>query len=52
MTDVNRREFARAGVATLAAVAAMPMTGWAADPRAKPMRGAFIILTTPFTADR
>ena len=50
MTDVNRREFARAGVATLAAVAAIPITGWAADPRAKPMRGAFIILTTPFTA--
>jgi dihydrodipicolinate synthase/N-acetylneuraminate lyase len=50
MTDVNRREFARAGVAALAAVAAMPVTGWAADPRARPMRGAFIILTTPFTA--
>ena len=50
MTEVNRREFARAGVATLAAVAAMPVTGLAADPRSKPMRGAFIILTTPFTA--
>ena len=50
MKDFTRREFVCAGVATLAAVAARPVTGWAADPRARPMRGAFMILTTPFTA--
>ena len=50
MTGINRREFTRAGLGALA-FAALPAPGWAADATgAKPMRGAFIILTTPFTA--
>jgi 4-hydroxy-tetrahydrodipicolinate synthase len=50
MTDITRRDFTRTGLAALATVGAMPLPAWAADPKAKPMRGAFIILTTPFTA--
>ena len=50
MTGINRREFTRAGLGALA-FAALPAPGWAANATgAKPMRGAFIILTTPFTA--
>ena len=50
MKDINRRDFTRTGLAALAAWAAPPVPGWAADGQAaKPMRGAFIILTTPFT---
>src|SRR5712691_1369678 len=51
MTDMNRREFGRSGLAGLAALA----LGGARDIRVigdtrKPVRGAFMILTTPFTA--
>ncbi len=51
MVDLNRRQFTRAGLGALAALAARPVPAWpAAAGAAKPMRGAFIILTTPFTA--
>ena len=51
MTEISRRDFTRAGLGALAAFAALPAPGWAADARApKPMRGVFIILTTPFAA--
>ena len=51
MTDITRRDFTRAGLGALAAFAALPAPSRAADAKgAKPMRGAFIILTTPFTA--
>jgi dihydrodipicolinate synthase/N-acetylneuraminate lyase len=51
MTPINRRGFTRAGLGALAGFAALPVRGWAADAgAAKPMRGVFIILTTPFTA--
>lgn len=51
MSDVTRRQFARAGLGALAGCAALPRFASAADTRAsKPMRGVFIILTTPFTA--
>ena len=51
MTDINRRAFTRAGLGALAALAARPASAWPAPATAvKPMRGAFIILTTPFTA--
>jgi dihydrodipicolinate synthase/N-acetylneuraminate lyase len=51
MTERTRREFARAGLGALAGCAALPLSGWAADGNVrKPMRGVFIILTTPFTA--
>ena len=50
MKDINRRDFTRVGLGALVAFAALPVPGWAADGKAaKPMRGAFIILTTPFT---
>jgi dihydrodipicolinate synthase/N-acetylneuraminate lyase len=51
MADINRREFAETlmvGVAGLALSRAVPAR--AAGSPGKPMRGAFIILTTPFTA--
>ena len=51
MTPITRRDFTRAGLGALAGFAALPVRGRAADARgAKPMRGVFIILTTPFTA--
>ena len=51
MTPINRRDFTRAGLGALAGFAARPVRGWAAAAGgAKPMRGVFIILTTPFTA--
>jgi len=51
-TRVSRREC----LGALASVAALPYVGQreaasAAKPATKPMRGAFMILTTPFTAD-
>jgi 4-hydroxy-tetrahydrodipicolinate synthase len=50
MTGINRRDFTRVGLGTLAALAAAPVPSWGAEAKgAKPMRGAFIILTTPFT---
>jgi dihydrodipicolinate synthase/N-acetylneuraminate lyase len=52
MTEVSRRDFAIAGFGALAALAALPGPGRAADATAgKHLRGALIILTTPFTAD-
>lgn len=49
MTDIDRRTFTRAGLAALAGFAA-PLPAWADGTLpAKPMRGVFIILTTPFT---
>jgi dihydrodipicolinate synthase/N-acetylneuraminate lyase len=51
MTAITRREFHRAGLGALAGLAASPASLRAADSKAaKPMRGVFIILTTPFTA--
>jgi len=52
MTLVNRRHFNRVGLAALGCVAAASRLVWAGAPdgRSKPMRGVFIILTTPFTA--
>ena len=51
MTQINRRDFTRTGVAALAGLGALPVPAWAADAKAaKPIRGVFIILTTPFTA--
>jgi 1-pyrroline-4-hydroxy-2-carboxylate deaminase len=52
MTLVNRRHFNRVGLAALGGVAAASRLVWAGAPdgRSKPMRGVFIILTTPFTA--
>ena len=51
MTPINRRDFTRAGLGALAGFAALPVRGWPAEASgAKPMRGVFIILTTPFTA--
>jgi len=51
MSDMSRREFARAGLATLGALAAGSVpAGSAAAGASKAMRGAFMILTTPFTA--
>jgi dihydrodipicolinate synthase/N-acetylneuraminate lyase len=48
---MNRREFGRAGLATLATLAITPHRAAAAlAPPGKAMRGAFMILTTPFTA--
>jgi dihydrodipicolinate synthase/N-acetylneuraminate lyase len=53
---MNRRQFTHAGLGTLAAVlGARPVVaalaaGAAATGAAKPMRGAFIIMATPFTA--
>ena len=49
MTQVTRRTFTRTGLGALAALAARPLPAAAAG-AAKPMRGAFMILTTPFTA--
>ena len=49
MTQITRRSFTRAGLGALAALAARPLTAAAAG-AAKSMRGAFMILTTPFTA--
>ncbi len=48
MTDINRREFTRAGLGALAALVVRPAP--TAANAAKAMRGAFIILATPFTA--
>jgi dihydrodipicolinate synthase/N-acetylneuraminate lyase len=51
MAMLNRREFGRAGLATLAALAVGPRRASAAlAAPVKAMRGAFMILTTPFTA--
>jgi dihydrodipicolinate synthase/N-acetylneuraminate lyase len=60
MTAITRRDFHRAGLGALAGFAvsptspaspASPASLWAADSKAaKPMRGVFIILTTPFSA--
>jgi 4-hydroxy-tetrahydrodipicolinate synthase len=51
MTAINRRDFTREGLVALAGLAALPAPGWPDDFKlAKPMRGVFIILTTPFTA--
>ena len=53
MPDMNRREFGRAGLAGLAAFVcrgAGPASAATTESSAKRMRGAFIILTTPFTA--
>jgi dihydrodipicolinate synthase/N-acetylneuraminate lyase len=48
---LNRREFGRAGLATLATLAVKPCVASAAAARpGKAMRGAFMILATPFTA--
>jgi dihydrodipicolinate synthase/N-acetylneuraminate lyase len=50
MRMLNRREFGRAGLATLAALAIKPHRAAAAlAPSGKAMRGAFMILATPFT---
>ena len=50
MAGIDRRTFTRAGLGALAGLAAPPLPAWAAAaPPAKPMRGVFIILTTPFT---
>lgn len=49
MADMNRREFGRAGVAAVIALAA-PRSAAERAVGAKAMRGAFMILTTPFTA--
>ncbi len=51
MTEIARRTFTRTGLGALAGLAAWPVPAWAAAATpAKPMRGVFIILTTPFTA--
>jgi 4-hydroxy-tetrahydrodipicolinate synthase len=53
MAKLNRREFARAGIGALGALAAFApseTTMAAAGSTAKTMRGVFIILSTPFTA--
>jgi dihydrodipicolinate synthase/N-acetylneuraminate lyase len=51
MRMLNRREFGRAGLATLATLAIDPhAASGAIAPSRKAMRGVFIILTTPFTA--
>jgi 4-hydroxy-tetrahydrodipicolinate synthase len=47
---LNRREFGRAGLATLAAFAARSTPAPMATIVRKAMRGAFMILTTPFTS--
>jgi dihydrodipicolinate synthase/N-acetylneuraminate lyase len=53
MAKLNRREFTRAGIGALGALAAFApsaTTRAAAGSTAKTMRGVFIILSTPFTA--
>ena len=50
MTEINRRAFTRTSLLALGALGGSQVAGWAAATGAKPMRGVFIILTTPFTA--
>ena len=50
MTEITRRAFTRTGLLALGALGGGPLPSWAAATAAKPMRGVFIILTTPFTA--
>ena len=50
MTEITRRAFTRTGLLALGALGGGPLPSWAAATGAKPMRGVFIILTTPFTA--
>ena len=49
MNEITRRTFTRTGLLALGALGGRPLPGLAAAPGAKPMRGVFIILTTPFT---
>ncbi len=50
MTELDRREFTRASLLGLGALGLGALPEWAAAAGAKPLRGVFIILTTPFTA--
>ena len=50
MTAMNRREFARTGLAAFAMLARGPVRAVPVHAAGKAMRGAFIILATPFTA--
>ena len=50
MTELDRREFTRASLLGFGALGLGALPEWAAAAGAKPLRGVFIILTTPFTA--